>query len=70
VGTFLGAGDATARTAITLLAVGLLVEAAAGLAEVSVLVTAGRAVTLAGASTHVYLLGGLFRERFGGRENG
>jgi hypothetical protein len=66
VGTFPGAGDGTARVAIGLLAGGLLVEAAAGLADVSVAVTAGRVATLAGASVHAYLLGGLFRERFGG----
>lgn len=65
VGTFRGAGDRTAFAAIALLAGGLLVEVAGVLAGVDAAVAAGRLGALAGASLHAYLLGGLFRERYG-----
>jgi hypothetical protein len=67
VGTFRGASDRTALAAILLIAGGLAVELGGALVDISPAVTGGQALALVGALAHAYLLGGLFRERFGGR---
>ena len=65
VGTFRGAGDRTALVAIGFLFSGLLVEVAALVVDVGLGVIAGQTLGLVGASLHVYLLAGLFHERYG-----
>jgi hypothetical protein len=65
VGTFRGAGDRTALAATALLAGGLLVEVAGLVASVDAAVAAGRLGALVGATAHLWLLAGLFRERYG-----
>jgi len=65
VGTFPGAGGRTALVAIALLFGGLLVETGGLAADVGLVTLAGRAAGVAGAATHLFLLAGLFRERYG-----
>ena len=65
VGTFWGAGDRTALAAILLVAGGLAVELTGALAAVPAAVTGGQTLALCGALVHVFLLVGLFHERFG-----
>jgi len=67
IATFRGGGDRTALAAIGLLAGGLLVEVA-GLVlggGFEPLVDVGRGTGLAGALVHLFLLLGLFRQRYG-----
>jgi hypothetical protein len=63
VGTFRGAGDRTAFGTIALLLGGVLVEAGGLLADATVAVTAGRALSVLGALGYAGLLVGLFWER-------
>ncbi|WP_225335572.1 hypothetical protein [Halomicrobium urmianum] len=65
VGRFRGAGDRTALAAIGLVAAGLLVEVAGLTTAVGLAAVAGRALALAGAAVHLYLLAGLFRQQYG-----
>ena len=67
VGSFPGATDRTALVSILCLAVGVVVAAAAALADIDVARTAGHLLSLLGAGLYCYLLLGLFRERYGGR---
>lgn len=63
VATFRGGGDRTALLAMVLLGTGLFVEVSGTLLEMSLLPTIGQAGVLLGATIHLVLLGGLFRQR-------
>ncbi|WP_226011210.1 hypothetical protein [Halomicrobium salinisoli] len=65
VGRFRGAGDRTALAAIGLVAAGLLVEVAGLAVGVGPAAVTGRVLALVGAAVHLYLLAGLFRQRYG-----
>lgn len=65
VGTFRGASDRTALASIVGLAGGLLVEVVGLIAEFGAITTLGRAVGVAGALLYLFLLVGLFDERYG-----
>lgn len=65
VGSFTGANNETAGTAIGLLAGGLVVHAAGLVLASDLLVTTGALVAFLGGLTHVALLFGLFVQRYG-----
>lgn len=65
VGTLPGIGDRTALGVIATIFAGLLLELAGALWGVKPVVTGGRVLVLAGAVVHLYLLAGLFHERYG-----
>lgn len=65
IGTFPGAGDRTAFVALGALAGGLFLTAVGLLGDAPAVTDTGTALSLSGAALHLYLLAGLFRERYG-----
>ena len=65
VGTFPGAGDRTALGVLVALAGGLTLTVTGLVGGVPAVAEAGTTLSLAGAAVHLYLLAGLFRERYG-----
>ncbi|WP_135363801.1 hypothetical protein [Halosimplex halophilum] len=63
VGRFPGAGDALARAAMGLIAIGLVLEVLAAVGPVALLSTAGRAFALVGVLVYAYLVLGVFVQR-------